>query len=98
MRLSKTPIHPGKHLGEELRATGLTAAEFARKLRVPVNRITRIINGQRSMSADTALRVAHFFGTTPEFWLNLQSLYEIRIAERKSGRAIRALPELKKIA
>jgi antitoxin HigA-1 len=76
----------------------MSAAELARKLGVPTNRITQIVNGQRAIFGDTALRLAHFFGTTPQFWLNLQSLYEIRLAQRKAGKVIRALPKLKKIA
>jgi antitoxin HigA-1 len=93
-----TKIHPGEHLAEELRALDMSAAELARKLGVPTNRITQIVNGQRAISGDTALRLAHFFGTNPQFWLNLQGLYEIRIAQRKSGKAIQSLPKLKKIA
>jgi len=89
-------IHPGEHLAEELKEIGISASELARQLRVPPNRITAILNGQRAISGDTALRLAHFFGTTPEFWLNLQSLYEIRLAARKSGRSIRALPRLER--
>src|SRR2546428_5286837 len=89
-------IHPGEHLAEELEALNLSAAELARQLKVPTNRITAILNGQRSITGDTALRLAHFFGTTPEFWLNLQSLYDLRIAEQKSGKSIRSLPTLKR--
>ena len=72
----------------------MSAAELARKLDVPTNRITGILNGQRAITGDTALRLAHFFGTSAEFWLNLQSLYELRIAQKKVGRSIRALPRL----
>jgi antitoxin HigA-1 len=87
-------IHPGEHLTEELRTIGISAAELARNLGVPTNRITQILNGQRAITGDTALRLAHFFGTTPEFWLNLQNLYEIRLAQQKAGRAINGLPRL----
>ena len=76
-------IHPGEHLAEELKALGMSVAELARKLEVPTNRITGILNGQRAITGDTALRLAHFFGTSAEFWLNLQSLYELRIAKKK---------------
>jgi addiction module HigA family antidote len=89
-------IHPGEHLAEELEALGMSASELARKLDVPPNRITGILNGQRGLTGDTALRLAHFFGTSAEFWLNLQSLYELRIAEKKAGRRIRTLPKLKR--
>jgi antitoxin HigA-1 len=89
------PIHPGAHLAEELSELGLSAAAFARQIGVPTNRVTQILNGQRSITGDTALRLAHFFGTSAELWLNLQSLYEIRIAERKLGNAIKSLPTMK---
>lgn len=91
------PIHPGEHLAEELKELGMSAAELARRLNVPTNRVTEILNRRRAITGDTALRLAHFLGTTAEFWLNLQSLYEIRLAERKSGKSIRALPTLKRL-
>ena len=90
-------IHPGEHLAEELKELRMTAAELARRLDVPTNRITEILNGRRAITGDTALRLAHFFGTSAEFWLNLQSLYEIRLAERKSGKSIKTLPTLKRL-
>jgi len=89
-------IHPGEHLAEELKELGMSAAELARKLDVPTNRITGILNGQRAVTGDTALRLAHFFGTSAEFWLNLQSLYELRVAQKKLGKSIRTLPKLKR--
>jgi antitoxin HigA-1 len=88
-------IHPGEHLAEELEALDMSAAALARQLKVPTNRITEIINGQRAITGDTALRLAHFFGTSAEFWLNLQSLYDLRLAERVAGKSIKALPTLK---
>jgi addiction module HigA family antidote len=88
-----TPIHPGEHLAEELREIGISAAELARQIDVPVNRVTGIINGQRSVTADTALRLGHWFGTSPEFWLNLQSLYELRLARREVGDRVKKLPK-----
>jgi len=91
-----TAIHPGEHLAEELEALGMSASELARQLKVPTNRITEIVNGQRAITGDTALRLGHFFGTSPQFWLNLQSLYELRLAEQKAGKSIRILPTLKK--
>lgn len=90
-----TAIHPGEHLAEELRELGMSAAELARNLDVPTNRVAGILNGQRAITGDTALRLGHFFGTSPEFWLNLQSLFDLRIAQRKVGSSIRALPRLK---
>ena len=92
------PIHPGEHLAEELNELGISAAAFSRQIGVPTNRITQILNGRRSITGDTALRLAHFFGTSAEFWLNLQSLYEIRLAREKSGKAIKSLPTLKTFA
>jgi addiction module HigA family antidote len=88
-------IHPGEHLAEELRTLDMSAAELARKIDVPTNRVTQILNGERSITVDTALRLAHFFGTSPEFWLNLQNLYELRLAQQKAGKAIKGLPSLK---
>jgi addiction module HigA family antidote len=88
-------IHPGEHLSEELRTLGMSAAELARNLAVPTNRVTQILNGQRAVTGDTALRLSHFFGTSAEFWLNLQNLYELRIADQKAGAAIQILPTLK---
>ncbi len=92
--MAQFPIHPGEHLAEELKALDMSAAELARQLGVPTNRITRILNGQRAVSGDTALRLAHFFGTSAQFWLNLQALYELRLAAQKAGAAINALPTL----
>jgi len=94
--MALTAIHPGEHLAEELKELGMSAAELARRLEVPTNRITGILNGQRAITGDTALRLAHFFGTSAEFWLNLQSLYELRLAQKKAGKSIRALPTLKR--
>jgi antitoxin HigA-1 len=96
--MAMTAIHPGEHLAEELEALGMSAAELARKLAVPTNRITGILNGQRAITGDTALRLGHFFGTSAQFWLNLQSLYELRLAEQRVGKSIRVLPTLKKRA
>ncbi len=93
--MALTAIHPGEHLAEELEALDMSAAELARQLKVPTNRITGILNGQRAITGDTALRLAHFFGTSAEFWLNLQSLYELRLAEDKAGKSIKTLPTLK---
>lgn len=90
-------IHPGEHLEEELKALGMSASELARQLRVPANRVTQILNKRRAISGDTALRLAHFFGTSPQFWLNLQSLYELRLAEGKNGNEIKKLPTLRRL-
>jgi addiction module HigA family antidote len=90
-------IHPGEHLAEELKELQMSAAALARHLKVPTNRITQILNGDRDITADTALRLAHFFGTSAEFWVNLQSLYDLRIAQQETGEVIKALPTLKRV-
>jgi addiction module HigA family antidote len=92
--MARIAIHPGEHLAEELDALNMSAAELARQLKVPTNRVTEILNGQRAITGDSALRLAHFFGTSPEFWLNLQSLFELRLAEAMTGKAIKKLPTL----
>jgi antitoxin HigA-1 len=92
--LARSAIHPGEHLAEELREIGMSAAALARQIDVPVNRVAGIINGQRGITADTALRLGHWFGTSPEFWLNLQSLYELRRARQEIGDEVRKLPKL----
>ncbi len=94
--MGRTAIHPGEHLAEQLEELHMSAAELARQLRVPTNRITEILNGKRAVTGDTALRLGHYFGTSPEFWMNLQKLYEIRLAENKSGETIKTLPTLTK--
>ena len=95
--MGRSAIHPGEHLAEQLTELGMSAAALARQLKVPTNRITEILNGQRAVTGDTALRLGHFFGTSPEFWLNLQKLYELRLAEQKSGASIKNLPTLAKV-
>ena len=92
--MARTPIHPGEHLAEELKELGIRAAELARQIEVPVNRITEIINAQRGVTADTALRLGHWFGTSAEYWLNLQKLYELSVAQRELGDQLAKLPKL----
>ena len=94
MTVGRDPIHPGETLRDDLDALDMSAAELARRIEVPVNRITQILNGRRAVTGDTALRLGRFFGTSGEFWLNLQKLYELRQAEQKSGAAIARLPSL----
>ncbi|HEY1677668.1 MAG TPA: HigA family addiction module antitoxin [Candidatus Sulfotelmatobacter sp.] len=93
--MAQIAIHPGEHLAEELATLEMSAAELARKIAVPTNRITQILNGTRAVTGDTALRLGHFFGMSPQFWLNLQSIYDLRIAEKKAGKSVRSLPRLK---
>jgi antitoxin HigA-1 len=82
------PIHPGEILREELEALGLSANALAKSLQVPTNRVTAILNGERSVSASTALRLARFFATSPEFWLNLQAQYDLKVALKQEAAAI----------
>ncbi len=82
-------VHPGEILRGELKEIGMSASAFARALDVPANRITGILNGQRAITADTALRLARFFGTSARFWLNLQQAYDLKVAERAAGKKIR---------
>ena len=92
--MGRSAIHPGEHLAEQLEELDMSAAELARQLGVPTNRITAIVNGQRAITGDSALRLGHFFGNSPQFWLNLQSNYELRLAQNKAGEMIHALPTL----
>ena len=93
--MARIPIHPGEVLAEDLQALDMSAAALARQLKVPTSRITEILNGERAITGDTALRLAHFFGTSVQFWLNLRTLYELRLAEQKAGNSIKTLPTLK---
>ncbi len=82
------PVHPGEILRDELAALSLSATALAKELDVPVSRIAAILQGRRGVTANTALRLARYFGTTPQVWLNLQKTYELRRAEIESGREI----------
>lgn len=92
--MGRPAIHPGEHLADLLNDLDMSAAELSRQVKVPTNRVTSIMNGQRGITGDTALRLGHFFGTSAEFWLNLKKLYELRKAENKIGAEIEALPKL----
>jgi len=91
--MTRPAIHPGEVLAEELAEIAVTPSELARQLRVPANRITQIVHGKRAITGDTALRLGHWFGTSAQFWLNLQSAYDIRVAEKTTGAQIRRLPK-----
>jgi antitoxin HigA-1 len=91
--MTRPAIHPGEILAEELVEIAVTPSALARQLRVPANRITQIMHGKRAITGDTALRLGHWFGTSAQFWLNLQSAYDIRIAEKTTGAQIRRLPK-----
>lgn len=85
-------VHPGAVLKDELDELGVSPTEFARQIDVPPNRVSQIIGGKRSITGDTALRLGHWFGTDPQFWLNLQGQFDLAVANRESGQTIRHLP------
>jgi antitoxin HigA-1 len=90
--MPRPAIHPGSILAEELRELAVTPTSLARQLNVPANRVSQIIQGKRSITGDTALRLGHWFGMSPQFWLNLQSQYDLRLAEAEAGKEVRKLP------
>ena len=94
--MARSAIHPGEQLAEELKTLDMSATKLALQLEVPTNRVTAILKGRRAINGDTALRLAHFFGTSPQFWLNLQTLYDLRLAEEKAAKTIKTLPTLKR--
>ena len=83
--MAREPVHPGETLREDLDALGMSAAGLARRIGVPADRIARILDGRSAITADTAQRLGRHFGTSDAFWLNLQRLYELRLAERETG-------------
>ena len=87
--MARPPIHPGEVLAGELEELDMSAAELARILHVPTNRITQILAGKRAITADTALRLGQWLGTGPELWLNLQKSYELRLAQQEQGEEIK---------
>lgn len=90
--MTRPAIHPGEILTDELEELGVSPTELARQINVPANRVSQIINGKRGITGDTALRLGHWFGMSAEFWLNLQSAYDLRVAEQAAGEEIDALP------
>ena len=88
--MARPAIHPGEILAEELEYLNMSAAGLGRILHVPTNRITQILNGQRGITADTALRLGQWLGTGPEIWLNLQKSYELRLAQQQVGEEIKS--------
>jgi addiction module HigA family antidote len=90
--MARTPIHPGEILGDELEETGLTAKKLADVIEVPPNRLYQLLAGKRSITADTALRLGQYFGMSADFWMNLQTAYELDLARQQSGKAIHRLP------
>lgn len=96
--MARPAIHPGEILADELAELGVTPTELSRQLKVPPNRITQIIQGKRAVTGDTALRLGHWFGTSAQFWLNLQSAYDLRTAEARMGAEIHRLPIRSRVA
>ena len=92
MNMFKQVVHPGEVLKDELDEFGVTPTSFARQIEVPPNRISQIISGKRAVTGDTALRFGHWFGVEPQFWLNLQTQFDLAAADEKVGAAVRALP------
>lgn len=90
--MARPSIHPGEILADELDELGISATQLAQQIKVPPNRISEIIRGRRGITGDTALRLGHWFQTSPEFWLNLQTSYDLRVAEETAGNEINALP------
>jgi addiction module HigA family antidote len=90
--MPRPAIHPGEILSDELNELEVTPTELSRQLSVPPNRISQIIQGKRAITGDTALRLGHWFQTSPQFWLNLQSAYDLRLASKEVGREVAALP------
>lgn len=86
--MARSPIHPGEILADELEEVGVSAAELARLLEVPANRISQIVAGKRAVTADTALRLARYFGTSADLWMNLQKTYELDLARQRVGSVI----------
>ena len=91
--MARTPIHPGEILADELGELGISAAELARLIEVPANRVSQIIAGKRNITADTALRLGRYFGTSPDLWMNLQKTYELDLARAEIGPALERLPQ-----
>lgn len=88
----RTAIHPGEHLADAIEASGITAAQLARDIEVPANRITGILHGTRGITADTALRLGRYFDVSAAFWLNLQQIYDLRRAEQEIGKGLARIP------
>jgi len=91
--MARTPIHPGEILGDELEELGLSAKRLADAIEVPPNRLYQLLAGKRSITADTALRLGQYFGMTADFWMNLQSAYELDLARQQVGKAIERIPK-----
>jgi addiction module HigA family antidote len=96
--MARTPIHPGEHLRDELEILDMSASELARQLKVPANRLTEIIAGERAVTAETAVLLGHWFGTSATFWLNLQTAYDLRLAEKALAKSLKSIPKRAAVA
>ena len=93
--MARTPIHPGTILADELEELGISARELAAVLEVPANRLYQIVACKRNLTADTALRLGRYFGMSPDFWMNLQTAYELDMARQQIGPSIKRIPQRK---
>ena len=91
--MARTPIHPGEILVDELEEIGLPAKKLADVIQVPPNRLYQVLAGKQNVTADTALRLAQYFGMSADFWMNLQSAYELDLARQQVGKAIQRIPK-----
>lgn len=91
--MARTPIHPGEILSDELEEIGLSAKKLADVLKVPPNRLYQLLAGKRNVTADTALRLSQYFGMSADFWMNLQSTYELDLARKQRGKDIQRIPK-----
>jgi addiction module HigA family antidote len=98
MTMARTPIHPGEILSDELEETGLSAKKLAEVIEVPPNRLYQVLAGKRNVTADTALRLSQYFGMSADFWMNLQSAYELDLARQQNGKAIQRIPKRSQMA
>jgi antitoxin HigA-1 len=94
--MTRSAIHPGEHLKDELDELRMSASDLARQIQVPADRLAEVIAGKRPISAETAVLLGHWFGMSPVFWLNLQSIYDLRIAERALSKTLPKLPTRKR--
>ena len=96
--MARTPIHPGEILADELEEVGLSAKKLADVIEVPPNRLYQLLAGKRNVTADTALRLSRYFGMSADFWMNLQSTYELDLARQKLGKVVQRIPKRSEIA
>ncbi len=96
--MARTPIHPGEILADELEEIGISAKKLAGVIEVPPNRLYQLLAGKRNVTADTALRLSQYFGMSADFWMNLQSAYELDVARQQNGKAFQRIPKRSEVA